>query len=365
MSQKNSNLHAAKAAKNDEFYTRLEDIENELKHYKGFFKGKTVYCNCDDPKESNFFKFFSMNFENYGLKKLITTGYNENGHGYLYIYEGDKNGNRMVDNNEIQVVELQGNGDFRSEECIEYLKESDVVVTNEPFSLFREYIKQLMDYGKKFLIIGNMNAITYKEVFPYIKNNQLWTGYKNFSGGMDMIQPKESFDKSKTKSFTIDDKGNIIKNIMGVIWYTNIPHAKRNQPLDLWKKYNPIDNPLYDNYLAFNVNKVAEIPEDEYVDIEIRQNDYNKWKKFYGDDVEIIEQVNSDSTIRIRIHYPVFGVPITYLGSWCPAQFEIVGATESEGTGFSNGLFDTNFLTKQALVNGKRVYKRIFIKKVS
>lgn len=347
MAQKNSNLHAAKTAKNDEFYTRLEDIENELKHYKSFFKGKTVYCNCDDPKESNFFKFFSMNFENYGLKKLITTGYNENGHGYLYIYEGDSNGNRMVDDNEIQVVELQGNGDFRSEECIQYLKESDVVVTNEPFSLFREYVKQLMDYGKKFLIIGNMNAITYKEVFPYIKNNQLWLGNNAVK---EFIQPDGS-----------------VKKFGNILWYTNIPHAKRNQPLDLWKKYTPIDNPLYDNYLAFNVNKVAEIPCDKYIDITINKNDYDKWKTSYGEDVEIVEQVNSDNTIRMRVHHPVFGVPITYLGSWCPTQFEIVWTTDRGGDGKLEHLKNNNWkgLWDSAFVNGSKVYKRIFIKKVS
>ncbi len=304
MAQKNSNLHAAKAAKNDEFYTRLEDIENELKHYKSFFNGKTVYCNCDDPKESNFFKFFSMNFENYGLKKLITTGYNENGHGYLYIYEGDRNGNRMVDDNEIQVVELQGDGDFRSEECIQYLKESDVVVTNPPFSMFREYVKQLMDYDKNFLVIGNKNAITYKEIFPYIKNNQLWIG---------ITSPNEF----KTPN------GEITKSVSGLCrWFTNIPHAKRNQPLDLYKKYNPTDYPKYDNYDAINVDKVTDIPED---------------------------------------YEGVMGVPVTFLDKFCPTQFEIVGISnhyEMAGIPYSNN-------NCYCEINGNRKYVRIFIKKVS
>ena len=152
MAQKNGNLHNAKRAKNDEFYTQLTDIEKEMKHYKDFFKGKVVYCNCDDARESNFFKYFSMNFEHLGLKKLITTGYKEDGKGVVLIYEGDKNGNRIVDDNEIVVTELNGNGDFRSEECVEFLKECDVVVTNPPFSLFREYVAQLMEYGKKFII---------------------------------------------------------------------------------------------------------------------------------------------------------------------------------------------------------------------
>ena len=176
---KNSNLHAAKAAKNDEFYTQITDIEKELSNYKDFFKGKVVYCNCDDARESNFFKYFSKNFEFLGLKKLITTGYKAEGRGVVLVYEGDKNGNHKVEDNEIVVRQLEGSGDFRSAECVEFLKEADVVVTNPPFSLFREYIKQLMDYGKKFLVIGSMNAITYKEIFPYIKNNELWLGNQN------------------------------------------------------------------------------------------------------------------------------------------------------------------------------------------
>lgn len=327
MAQKNSNLHAAKAAKNDEFYTRLEDIENELKHYKSFFKGKTVYCNCDDPKESNFFKFFSMNFENYGLKKLITTGYNENGHGYLYIYEGDRNGNRMVDDSEIRVVELQGDGDFRSEECIQYLKESDVVVTNEPFSLFREYFTQLMIYNKKFLIIGNMNAITYKEVFPYIKNNQVWLGNNYVK---EFVQPDGS-----------------IKKFGNILWYTNIPHKKRNQPLDLYSKYNPIDYPKFENYNAINVNKVNEIPED-----------YNG----------------------------IMGVPSSFLSKYCPEQFEILGMCENldlyslKTKVYSSneckaayyrkfgkqGIYDLN-ASGVLLINGQleKVYQRILIRKIT
>ena len=174
---KNSNLHAAKTAKNDEFYTQLTDIEKECKHYRDFFRGKVVYCNCDDARESNFFKYFTMYFETLGLKKLITTGFKADGHGVILTYEGDKNGNHIVDDEEIVVTEMQGNGDFRSEECIAILKEADVVVTNPPFSLFREYVAQLMEYNKKFLIIGGMNAITYKEIFPLIKENKLWLGY--------------------------------------------------------------------------------------------------------------------------------------------------------------------------------------------
>lgn len=173
---KNKNLHKAKKEKNDEFYTQLADIERECYKYKDLFKDKIIYCNCDDARESNFFKYFSMNFEFFGLKKLITTGYKANGHGVAFIYEGDKNGNKIVDDEEIQIINLEGDGDFKSPECIELLKQADIVVTNPPFSLFREYMSYLINYNKKFLILGNYNAVTYKEIFPYIKNNKIWLG---------------------------------------------------------------------------------------------------------------------------------------------------------------------------------------------
>lgn len=262
---KNSNLHAAKVAKNDEFYTMLTDIEKEMSHYKDFFKGKVVYCNCDDARESNFFKYFSLNFEFLGLKKLITTGYKAEGKGVVLIYEGDKNGNRKVEDDEIVVRELEGSGDFRSEECIEFLKEADVVVTNPPFSLFRGYVKQLMDYGKKFIIIGSMNAITYREVFPLIQNNELWLGNQN------------------VKEFR--SPNGEIKKFGNILWYTNIQHKKRNTPLDLYKRYSN-EYPKYDNYDAIEVSKVSDIPMD---------------------------------------YDGIMGVPITFLDKYCPEQFEIVG----------------------------------------
>lgn len=262
----NTNLHNAKKAKNDEFYTRLTDIEKECKHYREQFKGKVIYCNCDDARDSKFFKYFSMNFEFFGLKKLITTGYKEDGHGVALIYEGDKNGNKIVDDEEIQVIELKGNGDFRSEECMEFLKEADIVVTNPPFSLFREYVKQLMEYEKKFLIVGNNNAITYKEIFPYIKNNELWLGVSPRS--MEFVLPN-----GETASVNAN-------------WYTNLPHKKRNLPLDLYKKYNEKEFPKYDNYDAIEVSKVCDIPMD---------------------------------------YEGVMGVPITFLDKYCPSQFEILG----------------------------------------
>ena len=305
MARKNTNLHSAKTAKNDEFYTQLSDIEKEMAHYKDFFKGKIVYCNCDDARESNFFKFFANNFESLGLKKLISTGFKENGKGVKLVYEGDKNGNFMVDDAEIVVTELEGNGDFRSEECIELLKECDVVVTNPPFSLFREYVAQLMKYGKKFLIIGNKNAITYKEIFPYIKDNELWLGITN---------PDE---------YRLPN-GEITQSVKGLCrWFTNIPHNRRNTPLDLYKKYSADEYPKYDNYDAIEVSKVSEIPMD---------------------------------------YDGVMGVPITFLDKYCPTQFEIVGITENAE--YLKPLYlDGCEKYDRPYVNGKRMYSRLLIRR--
>lgn len=286
---KNTNLKIAKKSKNDEFYTQLSDIEKEMPYYKDFFKGKVVYCNCDDARESNFFKYFSLNFEFLGLKKLITTGYKADGKGVVLVYEGDKNGNRRVDNEEIIVNELNGDGDFRSEECIEYLKQADVVVTNPPFSLFRQYVKQLMDYGKKFIIIGNQNAITYKEIFPYIKNNQLWLGMSMNGSNRWFVAPDSYEVKENAAGYKLDEKGRKMFFVNGVTWFTNIENKRRNEKLDLYKRYSFEDYPKYDNYLGFNVDKVADIPVDNFIDIEIPDEEYEEWKKVYGDDLVILE----------------------------------------------------------------------------
>lgn len=286
---KNNNLHTAKTAKNDEFYTMLTDIEKEMRYYKDFFKGKVVYCNCDDARESNFFKYFSLNFEFLGLKKLISTGYKADGKGVVLVYEGDKNGNRRVDNEEIIVKELNGDGDFRSEECIEYLKQADVVVTNPPFSLFRQYVKQLMDYGKKFIIIGNQNAITYKEIFPYIKNNQLWLGMSMNGSNRWFVAPDSYEVKENAAGYKLDEKGRKMFFVNGVTWFTNIENKRRNEKLDLYKRYSFEDYPKYDNYLGFNVDKVTDIPVNDFIDIEIPDEEYEKWKKVYGDDLVILE----------------------------------------------------------------------------
>lgn len=317
----NENLHKAKAAKNDEFYTRLEDIEKELEHYAEHFKGKVVYCNCDDARESNFFKYFSTNFQKLGLKKLITSGLKidgtdgtkdgTDGTGVIAIQKGD----------DIDIYD--GNGDFRSEECIEFLKEADIVVTNPPFSLFREYVAQLMQYGKKFLIIGSMNAITYKEIFPYIKNNKLWTGYGfNISyvyktPYKNELEANAKFVKSKGCN---PEDGYV--TVPAVAWYTNLEHNKRNEELILYKHYNPSEYPKYDNYDAIEVSKVAEIPMD---------------------------------------YEGVMGVPISFLDKYCPNQFEIVGWSRHNDLDMDGGYWLGG--CNDATINGKIVYRRILIRR--
>ena len=291
----NKCLETAKKQKKDEFYTQLCDIERELRHYEQHFKGKTVLCNCDDPRISNFFHYFSHKFEDLGLKRLITTCYKNqerdlfsqnNCEQAIWLeYTGDKNGNRVPDPEEIGIRQLKGDGDFRSEECIELLKQADIVVTNPPFSLFREYVAQLIKYDKKFLIIGNQNAITYKEIFPLIMHNQLWLGY-GFKGNAGHFI-NEHYDDYATAS---DHKEGMIR-VSGVTWFTNLEIPKRNEELVLYRKYNPDDYPKYDNYDAIEVSKTVDIPED---------------------------------------YDGVMGVPITFMDKYCPEQFEILGMCENE-----------------------------------
>lgn len=257
----NKNLKTASRAKKDEFYTQLADIENELKHYKDQFRGKVVFCNCDDPKESDFVKYFSRNFEHLGLKKLIATHYKDANlftkeSPYKLEYTGDKNSNRMPDPNEF-VTEMIGTGDFRSEECIELLKEADIVVTNPPFSLFREYLEQLIKYDKKFLIIGNTNALTYKDIFKLIKDDKIRTGYTNFNVGMFFVVPNdwENFHH-------IDENGKKIARVSTSCWYTNLDVEKHKENITLYKKYTSEEYPKYCNYEAVEVSKVSEIPMD-------------------------------------------------------------------------------------------------------
>jgi hypothetical protein len=322
-------LHNAKTAKNDEFYTILSDIEKELRHYKKHFKNKVVFCNCDDPRVSNFFHYFSYNFEILKLKKLITTCYknqdmdlfsrNKSKKAIYLEYEGDQNKNNVPDPKEIGIKHLKGDGDFRSEECIELLKQADIVVTNPPFSLFREFVAQLIKYKKNFLIIGTWNVITYKEIFPLIKENKLWIGInsnRNFSG---FIVPKH-YPLHGTEA-RIDENGNRIVSSNNTCWFTNLDNTKRHEELILYKKYNPEEYPTYDNYDAIEVSKTNDIPMD---------------------------------------YKGVMGVPITFMNKYNPEQFELIGMGEDNGTGHSGGVWKGG--SKSCLVNGKAAFKRLFIK---
>jgi len=266
----NKNLNKAKEAKKDEFYTQLEDINNELRHYREHFRGKTVLCNCDDPRVSNFFKYFAYNFEFLGLKKLIATCYKSQDvnlfsegtseEAVYLVYEGDKNGNNIPDEDEIEVLPLKGDGDFRSAECIEFLKEANIVVTNPPFSLFREYVAQLIKYDKKFLIIGNVNAVTYKEIFPLIMSNQIWFGASIHSGDRKFWVPDDY--KLEAAGCGIDETGRKFIRVKGVRWFTNLDYKERHEDIILFKQYNPDEYPSYINCDAIEVSKTSDIPMD-------------------------------------------------------------------------------------------------------
>ena len=298
----NKNMNKAKVAKDDEFYTRMEDIEKEVLQYTEYFKGKIVLCNCDNPFESNFFKFFASQFKNFGLKKLIATCY----YGGAFKPQGinlfDKGAYVVVMNEyigDLQDVEswleeqktllkeskksalrLLETGDFASEECVKLLDEADIVVTNSPFSLFREFVSLLMEHKKQFLIIGNKNAIAYKEIFPLIKENKLWLGYES---PKEFVQP-DGAEPKKMNGLTR--------------WFTNLPVKKRDKYLDLVKKYSPDIYQLYDNYNAINVNKVSDIPCNEWFEMTVNEERYNSLKATYGDDCVLIEEIDDDEAIQ-------------------------------------------------------------------
>lgn len=290
----NRSLHAAKAIKQDEFYTQVSDIEKELRHYTKHFKGKTVLCNCDDPRVSNFFHYFSHNFEKLRLKKLITTCYKNNSadlfsthsceRGKYLVYEGDKDGDRKPGPDETAIRDLNGDGDFRSAECVALLKEADIVVTNPPFSLFREYVEQLIEHKKEFLIVGNHNAISYKEIFGFIKDNKVWLGY---SHPVAFMVP-DHYEMREVRSWR-DENGKNWRSLGNACWFTNLDIAKRHEPLILFKSYEAKDYPRYDNYEAIEVSRFADIP-----------SDFNE----------------------------AMGVPVTFLEHYNPDQFEILGITD-------------------------------------
>lgn len=332
----NSNLRTASTAKNDEFYTQLSDIEKELRHYKDHFKDKVVFCNCDDPRFSNFFHYFSYNFENLGLKKLITTCYKNQDRDLfsthqsekaIYLeYTGDRNGDKVPNPEEIGIHELEGDGDFRSTESIELLKQADIVVTNPPFSLFREYVEQLIEYDKKFIIIGNKNAITYREIFKPIKENKMWIGVTAMGTDMLFDVPDhfaKILEETKKEGSAYKKVNGITKGRAQTVWFTNLDNRKRHEDLTLFKLYkgNEEEYPFYDNYNAINVNKVVDIPID---------------------------------------YTGYIGVPITFLDKYSPEQFEIIDALNRYS--ILEGPTDETRGKYLAQVNGKPCYVRIVIK---
>jgi Adenine-specific methyltransferase EcoRI len=326
----NKNLHSAKNAKKDEFYTQLSDIERELAHYKEHFRGKVVLCNCDDPRISNFFHYFSYNFEHLELKKLITTCYKSqsidlfsehNSERAIYLeYDGDKNGNKIPDIEEIGIKYLTGDGDFRSAESIELLKQADIVVTNPPFSLFREYVAQLIAYEKKFLIIGTQNAVSYTDIVGLIRTDKIWLGYTHPIN----FRVPESYELRKIRSW-VDDHGNNWRSLGNACWFTNLDIKKRHEDLILVKSYSKSEYPEYDNYHAIEVSKFADIPHD---------------------------------------YAGVMGVPITFLDKYNPAQFEIVGFDYEVKQGLLPDLIKEGWSGKldRAYMNGRRYYARVLIK---
>lgn len=290
----NKKLRTAKIDKKDEFYTQLSDIEKEIKHYRKHFKGKTVLCNCDDPRVSNFFHFFSYNFEKLGLKKLITTCFKSqdrdlfsinNSEQAIYLeYTGDKNGDNIPNPDEIGIRHLKGDGDFRSAECIALLKQADIVVTNPPFSLFREYISQLEQHNKKFVIIGNLNALTYRDIFKLVKEDKLWFGHSIHSGDREFRVP--AYYPLNAAGSRVDEQGNKFIRVKGVRWFTNLDYDERHEDLILYKSYSKKEFPKYENFDAININKTKDIPMD---------------------------------------YEGYMGVPITFLDKFNPDQFQIIG----------------------------------------
>ena len=333
---KNSNLNKAKKEKNDEFYTQYHDIEKEMNAYLEYdantFRGKTVLLPCDDPEWSNFTKYFAQNFTRLGLKKLISTGYAIGGRGKIFTVDVDINGDGVIDIDDLKWEYLEGSGDFRSDEVKKLRSEADIIVTNPPFSLFREFVDWIFEVNKKCVVIGSMNAITYKNIFPLIKENRLWLGKGFSSGGSYFMIPDILKEKGYVNS-TFDEDTGLVK-FGNCCWFTNLEHGRRHQPMQLMtmadnRKFNKkvIRNPevyqKYDNYDAIEVSFTDAIP-----------SDYDK----------------------------IMGVPISFLNKYCPEQFEILGITESQGVGMSNNIWDKDSNKKHPLINGNKMYARIFIK---
>lgn len=321
----NKNLQSAKTEKNDEFYTSYEDIEKELMEYKkprNQWRGKKIFCNCNDGLESNFVKFFIDNFEVLGIESLTAINYVEGGKATKYVVDGDRNEDGFIDMSDVVTAELSGDGSFMSDESVEELKKCDIVVTNPPFSEFRAFIALLVEYKKDFIVLGNNNAVTYKEIFPLIKDKKIKLGY-SINKAMTFVVP----DSYRGTGY--DSNGQKVGKVPSITWFTTLQTRKAMEPIPLTATYYTDTNrreeyPKYDNYDAIEVSKVVDIPKD---------------------------------------YFGVMGVPITFLGKWCIEQFDLVGATESEGKGFSNGLWNSTSKVSQPLVHGEKKYKRLFIKR--
>jgi Adenine-specific methyltransferase EcoRI len=313
----NAGLNKANKAKNDEFYTQLTDIEKEIGHYKDHLKGKVIFCNCDDPEESYFWNYFAQNFEHFGLKKLVSTHFEIEKPSYKLEIVADINGDGRINKLDTVRTPLTQNGDFRSPECIEILKEADIVVTNPPFSLFREYVAQLFEYEKKFIIIGNLNAISYKEVFQLIKENKIWP-WCSLDGRNIWYRIPNDYEK-----YHKIENGTKYAFVASTIWFTNLDHKKRHEEIILYKTYNETEYPHYDNYDAININKTKDIPVD---------------------------------------YAGAMGVPITFLLKYNPDQFEILSSNDfrkNDKTPFKeHGLIKD----KDSAINGKPTYVRIVIR---
>lgn len=327
MPNNSDNLRLAHKAKNDEFYTKLEDIETELVHYRNFFKNRIVYCNCDNPERSNFWKYFYDHFNELQLKELISTHYNPNESSYALTYDGIL----------ITKTTLKGNGDFRSDECINYLKQSDLVVTNPPFSLAREFIKQLIDYNKKFIIVGSKNWITYKNVFLLFKNQQIWKGINDI---LYFIQPHRSFKKF----------GNIC-------WFTNLPVKHEDQNIT-FKDWNDRFYPMYDTYPAFEVSRITDIPLTQKIILEVNSNMLVLCQQVYKNDLTILSSNNQ--TTKISIDKPILGVPITFIEKDYP---DSIFARYFDIIGLDRYVVPRKYLVDERLSVGDRTkYARILIR---
>lgn len=329
---RNRDFREARRAKKDEFYTSLPDIELELQHYTAQFDRKVVYCNCDDPRSSNFFRYFATNFERLGLKKLIATCYRsedsaqfgpgDTDKGVYLEYTGGCKGNRMPDPEKIGVEALAGDGDFRSVESINLLKQADIVVTNPPFSLFRQYVSQLIEHQKQFLIIGNMNALTYKEIFPLFQADRMWYGPSIRSGDREFRVPDDY--PLTAAGARVDAEGKKYVRVKGVRWFTNLDYTGRHKELDLHRTYTAKAYPQYVNYDAIDVSKTMHIP------------------------------VDYDGHM---------GVPITFLDKYNPDQFDIVGSSKTLGRPMSEFARKGTYMQggpRFYLSNGDGTYRRMY-----